>query len=1390
MSNTGCVLLSARVRRLFFTSVTFLIAISLLTVQLAAQLPRPVAQPVGPNHDNPLARELWFRQGRIVPGKPGAAAQLLHRAYRQKIGMRAARRRASAGTAISSYSATLAMSASSTITSSGYGGWVPLGPNPINSNATGSLNDQNYGPVTGRATSVVVDPGDPTGNTVYLGGAFGGLWKSTNAAAADPSTVVWTPLIDQQATLAVGAVAVQPSSSGPSQVILVGTGEADFSIDSYYGLGILRSADGGSTWNLISSDSSGHSFSGLAFAKIAFSTDNPNLVVAAAGGAGNDEGASNMGAGNTPGLYTSSDGGQTWTLSQAGLVSGIGATSVIYDSASHKFFAFMQFEGYFSSRDGLTWARLASQPGTSLQNCSTANFGVPVCYVFRGEMAAVPGREEIYTWYITIDQQGNIDDGGIYRTINAGSSWQQVNDSGITNCGDGSGNGCGAQQGWFNLTLAAVPHGTGTDLYAGAVNLFKCSIAAGNGLCGVKPFINLTHVYGCTPLGSLSHVHPDQHGISFLPLSASQVVMYIANDGGIYRALNGYALNSGTCGTTPNPFQNLNGTMGSMSQFVDFSNSPSDSATLLGGTQDNGSPATNATYGSSWISVNGGDGGFNTIDPNNPDSWFTSNTDVSVQRCNDGINCLAQTFDPIVTNSTVGGDHGFFYTPFILDPQADGRMMVGTCRLWRGNSDGSGFTALSYNFDTVLGQMPNQACSGNESQLIRSIAAGGPNTGNGSSVIYVGTHGGYDANGNPEASMLWVTNNADLGPFTWANTSGFAFTDPVSSIAVDPTDPTGNTAYATVMGFREAHVIKTTDQGLSWLNAGPQFPNAPTNSVLIDPDDSNTFYAGTDVGVYTSHDMQNWTELGQLPNVPVLQLKMFEWGGVKQLRAGTYGRGIWSYAIPYQIKITTPHIYLFPGQKGTINGVITGFNGYSSPVSIACPATVNFGTCTGTTVTPTPSGTAFSLAIAAGNNVGWLDYAFNVQGTGSDPAATVETAAVTVTVTNYSFGGTFSLTVNQGATSASQSFYIGAFYEPISFSCANLPPGVTCNFFPSSVLRSPEYTLALTVSADLNTAPGTYTFQVNSTTASQSSPRVLSVSLNVTSNPDFSLKVTSQPGSTTPGSSATGQVTLSPVGNYTGPVSLFCSTSFITCSLSPAGPLTFAGTPIVVNVTASVGSYFPYPSPAGASTITLTATGPSTATHYVSIDFPVADFTLTPRTPSSSIRAGQPGQYELFVSPVGIPFTNPVSFSCSGLPKGAACSFSPATVTPNSSPAIVVLSVSTAKTLAALRPPNAENQGPLMLALLLPGIVLSFAGGSRRKRALFALLLVVVLAAVMLQPACGGGGSSVAPAPPPSPPPAPPPSAPPPPVGYGFTVTATSGTLQHQLNLTLAVQAQ
>jgi len=114
--------------------------------------------------------------------------------------------------------------------------WSPLGPAPLASDASG-VGEYDYGWVSGRATAVAVDPADPTGNTVYIGGAYGGVWKSTNATlpvTLTSSDVTWTALTDDQATLAVGAIAIQPGNSNSNNsLILVGTGEANSSADSY-----------------------------------------------------------------------------------------------------------------------------------------------------------------------------------------------------------------------------------------------------------------------------------------------------------------------------------------------------------------------------------------------------------------------------------------------------------------------------------------------------------------------------------------------------------------------------------------------------------------------------------------------------------------------------------------------------------------------------------------------------------------------------------------------------------------------------------------------------------------------------------------------------------------------------------------------------------------------------------------------------------------------------------------------------------------------------------------------------------------------------------------------------------------------------------------------------
>src|SRR5205823_820792 len=143
------------------------------------------------NGRNPIrAREEWFLRGRRAP--TGQSPALLHqRAFAQRQAMERGQQALGA--------------AAQRPLSSGTGSpWQALGPAPLVSDPTFT---QSYGNVAGRVTAITVDQSDTTGNTVYVGAAYGGVWKSTNAAAANAASVSWTPIADDQATLSIGAIA-------------------------------------------------------------------------------------------------------------------------------------------------------------------------------------------------------------------------------------------------------------------------------------------------------------------------------------------------------------------------------------------------------------------------------------------------------------------------------------------------------------------------------------------------------------------------------------------------------------------------------------------------------------------------------------------------------------------------------------------------------------------------------------------------------------------------------------------------------------------------------------------------------------------------------------------------------------------------------------------------------------------------------------------------------------------------------------------------------------------------------------------------------------------------------------------------------------------------------
>jgi len=1154
--------------------------------------------------DRPYLRDRlewnWNQRGRSVPGWESAAG-LRFRAYQQKMTMRAERATHPLKQSLDGAPAFLA---GSTV-------WTPLGPAPLASDATGD-GGQDYNWVSGRATSLVIDPADTTGNTVLLGGAYGGLWKSTNAGSqnSDPAFVTWQALIDDQPTLAVGAIALQP---GNSSVILVGTGETNSSGDSYYGLGILRSADGGATWTQIQSLGTGQSFLGIGFSKIAFSTANPNLVVAAtAGDNGLYVGREEDGNSTARGLYYSQDGGMTWNrvILSDGAAAPASATAVIYNQSQGAFYASIRRHGLYSSTDGQHFTRLNTQPGAGLASglCPAVSNALS-CLIYRGEFAVVPGRNEMFVWVVDVqpDNNGNpaaIDE-GIWRSTNGGTSWTAIPDNGITNCGDsafGPNSGCGVEQGWYNLQIAAIPNAAGTDVYTGAINLYKCTIASVGANCTQGDWINLTHVYGCNPgpLGAPAHVHPDQHGLAFL-IASGKAVGYFAHDGGISRTLDGYAgLNTGSC-TGTNQFDSLSESLGSMTEFVSFSVHPSNADILLGGTQDNGAPKTSsATGNSTWQNALGGDGGFNAINPTNPNEWFAANPYLTILKCELGAACNDAGFFEVVSPANLGGDQGAFYTPYILDPQNASEMLVGTCRVWRISTSGTAPLQLSNDFDTL----GTGVCTGGEINLVNALAAGGSkDTNNNSTVVYAVTNGYGPLSGKP-GGEVWVTSNAGVSLMTNVtqnvNPNGYA----ISSVAMDKSDATGKTAYVGIMGFSTpsfptSHVWKTVNAGMSWTDwtsTGPTgLPDTPVDALLVDSQ-AGLVYAGTDVGVFgSSTTAASWIEVGPapgpgvsgfLPEAPVTALRLFNPdAGTKTLVASTYGRGIWNYALVaspnYTNVISNSPQTVFPTQTATFDGALTAKSGYASPVNLNCTGAAP-ATCTlqPTHITPTATYT-----LTAGGSVG--DYSFNAHAVGTDGNAITHDAPVTLHVVDFNLTAPSpnSLSVAQGGTSGTSTFQVtasGSFAGTVTLSCsAGLPGGAACMFSPSnaaSPTSSSPVTVTLTVEAGSGTpAGGPTTVTISAMTAGAPSAKTQTFELTVTAAaPDFTWTDTGNASvAVLAGQSASYTFSASPVGggSFSSAISFGCANlpALISCGFSPASIVAGAGTTAVTLTMATAG---------------------------------------------------------------------------------------------------------------------------------------------------------------------------------------------------------------------------
>ncbi|MEW6736941.1 MAG: hypothetical protein AB1489_36975, partial [Acidobacteriota bacterium] len=505
-----------------------------------------------------------------------------------------------------------------------------IGPAPIGGQPLGNRQEN----VSGRVTALAVDPQNPT--TIYLGGAQGGLWRSTNSGQN------WQPMTDNAPTLSIGAIAIDPTNR---DIIYLGTGDGSL---GFSGLGILKSTDRGQTWANLATQT----FVGRAFNKLLIAPDNTRVLYAAIGfgGAGITFEARPELARN--GIYRSTDAGISWTnileVGSANTQLGNSAFDLEMDKTNPAvLYATINRQGIFKSTNGGTnWVKLTN--------------GLPSGNFTRIDVTVAKSNPNIlYASFGGTNLGGiSVDDLlAVFKSTDGGNNWNTI------------GRPKGLLLDGSYVCVCSFVNYLEVDpinpdiVYFGGAGLSK-SIDGGQSWTLIS-----------------NNIHPDFHAMLFLPNSPNQ--FYVGTDGGVWFTENG--------GST---FINRNNDL-SLTQFQSIALHPTDPNIAIGGTQDNG---INLFTGSTrWQYVDGGDGGFTAIDQTTPNVMY--NTDFNIpgivigpRRSDEGGSL--ESWQPANAGINQNEDV-LFYAPFILDPNNQSTLYFGSFRLYRSTNQGRRWQPIS-----------------------------------------------------------------------------------------------------------------------------------------------------------------------------------------------------------------------------------------------------------------------------------------------------------------------------------------------------------------------------------------------------------------------------------------------------------------------------------------------------------------------------------------------------------------------------------------------------------------------------------------------------------------------------------------------------------------------
>jgi photosystem II stability/assembly factor-like uncharacterized protein len=665
-------------------------------------------------------------------------------------------------------------------------------------------------------------------------------WMGTTGGGVLKSTdggLSWLPMSDKAFGGTIGAIGVAPSNP---DIVYVGGGEFPIRGNVSHGDGLWKTTDGGKTWTNIGLNDTRQ------VSKVRVHPTNPDVVFVAALG-------HVWGPNAERGIFRSKDGGKNW---QKVLFRGdsAGAADLAMDPANPNilYAGFWQAHrkpwmlvsggkgsGMFKSIDGGdTWTEITRHPG--LPAGLWGNIGISVS-------GANPRRV-----YAIIEA----DEGGVFRSEDAGATWARVNDERKLR-----------QRAWYYTKIYADPKNA--DLvYASNVN-FQVSRDGG------KTWSNLNPPHG------------DSHDAWIAPDNPERFIE--ANDGG------GTVTTDGGKTWTAQDF--------ATAQFYHISTTNHFPYRICGAQQDNStlcgpSRAMGGITTDMWMEAGGGESGFVTALPNDPDIVFAGSYGGYLTR-KDMRTGLTRDVNPWPLNpmghSAIDAKYRMQWTfPIVVSPHDPKTIYVGSSVVFKTTDQGDSYTAVSPDLTR------------NDPRTLGP--SGGSITLDQTSVEYYGTVFAL-AESPITRGVLWA--GTDDGLVQLSRDAGKTWTNVTPPLLkerewarvsiIEASRFNAGTAYVAANRFQmddqEPYLFRTTDYGRTWtrIDGSGQATGIPSTEFtrVIREDDvrKGLLYAGTERGVYVSlDDGGTWMSLRRnLPIVPVHDLAVKE----GDLIAATHGRSFY-----------------------------------------------------------------------------------------------------------------------------------------------------------------------------------------------------------------------------------------------------------------------------------------------------------------------------------------------------------------------------------------------------------------------------------------------------------------------------------------------------------------